>query len=990
MATEQDLQLEYEYAQAKAKAEAENNSKLESEIAARGPTNTSGSPDDRQVVSDEKYANSYQPGIQAMLGHNTVLEAKGLAKGVAKAGIGALQTANAVGHSIGAALGRGYDTVAPSVGLSPRDPARVKAAEEQADREQKMFQDVTPQETTEADKIMMPIGQIGAGIVAGGGVGKGVQAATAGLGKAGSYLAGGLAGGAVSASTMADQEGLVVRSDSPIGVGFNINPDDDAATQQTKKFMNQTLDNMALGVVGDGAYALGRKGIEVVKNIGGALKVWNKLPAIQQKAAEDVLSVYGQLGEHPTAEQQQKAAQEVIDLIDKYGEDTFNFGGQSAGLGGNNVKTLKKDTISSITAGLDDSIPEQAATKTKLEALRSSAKRGNAPKTQVQIEQPEKLLNEGLGDIQAVRGGNEAIEQTKSTLQQNALKEAEATNLPVQQAKENLAKQSADYTDVLKKDPTFGPAISEAESRGVKLNINELEQSKKTQIVEAIKDIRSADASVRNAAYDKVSETGVAYGPKLWSDAVEKAGDAIPDHIKKLIDQSDGTFGYLNNQVRPRLSDAITDLRKAKQPDYDTINKLMELRDNITEKQIDYIKKKAGGSATARLADEATQENIRYSNKYNQGVGRELKVNEKINSPKTAPIDFKEKGRRIVDSAISDPNRTESIEQMKSILGSEKEGLVSDTALLKATKDIQAGKGANFDKITSDLQQMAHNFSPEQQARIEKSIDDFKSKKISLDQLEAQIPDIQKASDQAKEAIFNEKFPTLFEKVSGKQIPKGRGYEVFKDAMNNKQDRVIDALVTEANKTGEIGGIQSAWAKLAEEKINASSKQVGQLDDNFIENGEKIFGKDSPEVKAVKALRDYSAKLEESLNKPGMEGISAKENQTKLVGAIKFIQTFVFGVLNPTAARINKITSNIAESYNSTSKSHQAIDNILSDNQQMREAMETLITKSKSQLSPAQYKQIVSAAAKFGLYKARQATGSGGPLNFQTDQALEK
>lgn len=997
MATEQDLQLEYEYAQAKAKAEAEQNQKMEMEINARGPTNTSGSPDDRQVINDQKrqeeYDNNYASGIEN-IPHNTILEAKGLAKGAANAVTGTLQTANAVGHSIGSALGRAYDAAAPSVGLSPRDPARVKAASEQADREQKALQDVQFKETTGPDKFFMPAGQIATNIALAGGVGGAVKgAATKALGtgaiaKTGGYLAGGLAGGATAAASFPSQEGLLVRSDGL--VGFDIKPDDDASTAQTKKFINQSLDNMALGAFGDVAYRSAGKVKEVVGNLYRSFADHNNLPAMQQKAAEDILSVYGQLGEHPTAAQQEKAAQEVIDLIDKNGIENYDFGGQSSGLPGNNVKQVKKDTISTITSGLNENDPLDRAVKTKMEALRASAKRGNAPQTQVQLEEPERVLQEGLGDIQAIRGGNAATEQTTRALQSRATQEATAEDAKVIAAKENLAKQSADYTDVLKKDTTFGPTISEAENRGVKLNIHELEQSKKTQIVEAVKDIRSADAAVRNAAYDKVSETGVAYGPKLWSDAVQKAGDAIPANIQKLIDESDGTFGYLNNEIRPRLSDQINELSKAKLPDYDTINKLKELRDNITEKQIDYIKKKAGGSAAARAADEATAENIRYSNKYNQGIGRELKVNEKVNNPRKMEIDFKEKGRDIVDSAINNPNRTESIGQLKGILGPEKEGLVADTALAKATQDITAGKGANIDKITSDLQKMSHNFGPEQRKRLEDTLTNFKNKKITLDQLEAEIPNIQKASDQAKEAIFNEKFPTLFEKVSGKQIPKGRGYEVFKDAMNSQQPRVIERLVEEANKSGDIGGIQSAWARLAEEKLTQNSKSVGKLEDNFIENGEKIFGKDAPEVTAVKQLRDYASKLEESLNKPGLQGLDHQENQKSLRSAISFVQTFVFGVLNPTAARVNKITSQLAEKYNSRDLSHIAIDNVLSDNQKMKQAMQILIDKNRNKLSPATWKQLTTAAARFGLYKARQATGADYNLNIQTDKALEK
>jgi len=983
MATEQELQLEYEYAQAKAKAEAEQNSAMEQEINARGPMNASGSPDDRQVISDEENANNYQSGIEN-IPHNTYLEARGLAKGVAHTGVGLARTAQAVGSTIGFGLGNVYDYAANHSGgyLTPRSEETIAAGHRNADESQKemaSWDEAIGGAKGTPEKIMMPIGQIGANIAFAGGAGAAVKnAIVPAVGKVAGYLGGALAGGAVAASSMPDQEGLIVRSDGP--VGFKINPDDDAATQQTKKFMNQSLDNMALGIVGDGAFALGKKGVEVVNNIRKSIFTnWNNLPAMKQQAAEDVLSVYGQLGEHPTAEQQRQAAQEVVDLIDQHGEKAYDFG---EGVG---TKTVKQDTISTINSGLDETNPEQLSVKTKMEALRSSAKRGNAPKTAVQLQEPERVLNEGLQEAQAARGGKAAIDQTRQALQERAQVAAASEDVPAQMAKNNLVKQSSDYTDVLRNDPTFSPIIKQAEDSGIKLDINKLENSKKSEIVQAVKDIRSADASVRNAAYDKISETGVPYGPKLWGDAVEKAKDYIPSNIESLIEKSDGTFGYLNNEIRPRLSETISAARKA--GDYETASALQELRDNITKSQIDYIKKKAGGSATARLVDEATAENIRYSEKYNQGIGRELKQNEKTFSPKTMPIDFEEKGRQIVDNAIGNPNRDKSIGQLKEILGPEKEGLVADTALVKATKDIQAGKGADFDKITDDLQKMGHNFGPEQQARLEGFLNDVKNKKMSLDDLEKEIPELEKASTIAKDKIFNDDFPTLFENVSGKQVPKGRGYEVFEDAMNAKQPRVIEKLVEQASKNPrDLEGLKTAWLKSAEGKISSNPKSIGELSENFVENGKKIFGDDSPEVKAVTGLRNEVEKLQQSLNRPGMEGLSATENQSKFRSAIAFLSTFAFGVLNPTAARVNKITSNLAESYNSTTKAHEAIDTILSDNKEMRDAMVNLINKSRNQLSPAQWKQLYAAGARIGLYNLR----SSKPLNIQTDTAISK
>jgi hypothetical protein len=991
MATDQELQLEYEYAQARAKADAERNAAAEAEIQANGPRNSSGSPDDRQVANDqvkqEEYDNNYVSGIEN-IPHNTMLEAKGLAKGVANAGIGVLQTANAVGHSIGSGLGRAYDAVAPSIGLSPRDPASVKAADDQASKEQKFFQDNTFQQTTGPDKFFMPAGQVAATVAAGGGIGGAVKEAAAPIvGKIGGYLAGAAAGGAAAASTFPQQEGLLVRSDG--FVGFGINPEDSPATQQTKKFLNQSIDNMMLGVVGDGAYALGKKGKEVVTNVIKSFTNHGSLSKIQQQAAEDVVAVFGQLGEHPTAEQQQQAAQQVIDLIDKNGTAVYDFG---EGVG---KKEVKRDTISSITNGMDQSDPIDRAIATRMEALRSSAKRGNAPKTAVQLQEPERVLNEGLQEAQAVRGGDTAIDQTKQVLQDRATQEAGVLDQGVQNAKDDLAQQSADYTDVIAKDPTFGPEVQKAKEGGIPLDINKKQREIKGTIVDKSKAALETDRNIRNAAYKAVADTGAPANMDEFMQIVEDNKSTLSPELQKIIEGADGSYGYLYNKVRNRLSKEIGDARTAGKP----VDGLYALKRDIDEGQIDWLTGKGGpfglpvepgsaddiGQIVKNAADNAKKVNTEYSAKWKDTIGDELRNN--FDKNRMAPGSLQEKGRDLVDAAISNPNRKESIENLRNILGPEGESLISDAALAKATQDITAGKGANFDQITDKLQQYANSFGPKQKARLEGFLSDLKAKKMSLEELGAKIPQLEKDAAAEKEAIFGERFPGLFENVGGKKLPKDRGYEVFEDAMNAKQPTQLKALIKQAQKNPEdMSGIQTAWLKSAEKKINSNPKSIGELDENFIDNGKLIFGEGSDEVKAITGLRDEVSKLQSSLNRPGMEGLSATENQSNLKSAISLVQTFIFGVLNPTAARVNKITSNLAKSYSSVDTSHQAIDNILSDNQEMRQAMVNLINKSKNRLSPATWKQLFTAGARLGLYELKPEKG----LNFQTNKALQK
>lgn len=958
--TEQEMQMQIEIAKARARAK----QSLEVEINANAPavqTKEQALPAQGHYVDEVLPEGT--PGFVRGAAHiaenmvNPTPLIKGVAKGVANTGIGALQTANAVGRSIGSSLGRAYDEYAPSVGLSPRDPESVKAASEQGDREQKMFQEAAFEPTTQEERVSIPAGQLAAGVAAGGGVGGALKAAAPrGLG----YLAGTTGAAVTTAASVPTQEGLFITSEDG-NIGFGINPEDDAATQQTKKFMNQSIDNLMMGVAGDAATVVGKKGFEVARSIVRGVKDWRSQSAIQQEAIEDVLSIYNNLGQNPTKAEKIAALEKAQKVVSEKGLDTYDFG---EGVG---KKTVKKDTISTLTSDLDPNDPVDRAIQTRLESLRASAKRGNAPKTAVALEQPEKVLNQGIAEAQAVRGGDTAIEQTRQNLQDRASVAASETDVPVQMAKDDLAAQQADYSGVIEKDPTFGPAIQKSKGGGIPLDINETERALKGKIVTKAGAAQEADKAVRDAAYKAVAETNAPAQMDEFGAAFEKVKDQLPPDIQQLVENADGSYGYLYNQIRPRLSDHIGQAYKNNKD----ASALMYLKRNIDEDQMSWLASN-GDTVTMDRAKKAAEANKVYSAKWNDTIGKELRINK--NNNKFSPGTLQEQGRDIVDRSISNPNKKESVDNLKNILGGD-EGLVADTALAKATKDIQAGKGADFEKITSDLQQMANSFGPKEKARLEGFLTDVKTKKMSLDELEKKIPELQKVADAEKEEIFTERFPTLFKQATnGTYRPKGNGYDIFQNAMKEEQPETIKAIIKQAKKTpGDMEGLQTAWLKSTAARLDKNSKEVGKLPDQFVEYGKLLFG-DGPEVDAVVALRNRADELEQSLNKPGLGGISATVNQKNLKNAITLVQTWVFGVLNPRAARIRTITNNLSEAYNSTDISHKAIDNVLADNEIIKKGIAEAIRKAKSEMSPAEWDYVRKTAGQLGLYSLREQT----------------
>ena len=137
------------------------------------------------------------------------------------------------------------------------------------------------------------------------------------------------------------------------------------------------------------------------------------------------------------------------------------------------------------------------------------------------------------------------------------------------------------------------------------------------------------DKKARDDAYDAIPPNTPA-DMDSFNKIYEETKDFLPTDIQKLVEANDGSFRYLNKEVRPKLSAIITDA-------YNNNNSLLaekvrKLRDNITNDQFANLTEH-GNEVTIKAAKDANTENLKYVDKYNDGIGKDLRINEKINRP---------------------------------------------------------------------------------------------------------------------------------------------------------------------------------------------------------------------------------------------------------------------------------------------------------------------------------------------------------------------
>ena len=804
---------------------------------------------------------------------------------------------------------------------------------------------------TTFDKLGIGTGEAAPGLIAGSRAASGVITGLAGpvtaetslLGKT-ARAGGEFVGAELGAAVGADKDSGTPVSDA-FGTSTQLDPKGDFNDEHLKKSLNMAADAVITGALA------GAAGGAAAKSIGYAAGVVKKIfkmadpNAMGDEMTKLIVDRFIKLPPNATHDETMAAYRDVYNMIEQGKNQTVQLGDSDVA-----DAVVDPDTISLFLQKLNPKNPEDRAIMKSLESLRTSSLKGGSPRLETTLDRPKDEFGRVLDDIHQTRGGDDAIDQTKTAIQQSGRAEAEAAKIPSQTATQDLADANADLHNTLRSDETFGPKFREADQAGVRLNINDESLAKQTELLQKVKSQRALDKKTRDDAYHSIPDATPANMDE-WNAAVEKAGD-LPEEIQSAINNADGSFKYLNNEVRPKLSAAITNEYQAKIPDMNKINRLKGLRDNITDDQVAYLTEH-GNEQTIAAAKNANKANIDYSADYNQGVGKELRINEMVNRPKTQPIDFIEKGRTVILKTIKDPNRKESMTQLFKIAKPENEGLIGDIALAESLKDITADN-ADIGKITTSLQQMSNAFPERQKLRIEGFLTDVRDKKKGIDYLKNKVVELEKESSLAQARIYSDHLGDFFKKNSAGEwddLPNGNA--IFEKLLKDPQAGTkLDDIITRIDSDPAAKkGLQAAWAESAKNTTLSNNVDIPEMQKHLVDYGNKIF-KDTPlVVPALLELNQRAGTIATASKARQAGGLDFSKYKTEGTYGINQALTMVFGILNPTAAKIRTVSSDLLRTYDPTDKARVVADGILANADEFNKVLERIIAKKSTQLS---------------------------------------
>jgi hypothetical protein len=857
-----------------------------------------------------------------------------------------------------------------------------------------------------------PAAELGASVY--GGVKTGVAVAKTIAGKTPGIVRKGVAGlGGLAAGETATVAGMDKETDplvsGPEGSFANLptllepaKPTDDPATAKMKKTAILAQDAVLTGAVAGGASQVA--GIAVpyaLKVFRRAFLDYNNLDAIQKNFVGTIMDRVAKVPDGATTEEVQAAYQDVIDYVNQNNEILISFGKP-----GVDDIVAQQDTITTLLQKLDPNDPKDMLVKQELEALRASALGGNqSPRLKGALEAPKDILDNRINQLDEASGGVKAIEQTQEALAQSGKAEMAGARVPEDIVRGELDEANQVVDKTLRDDPYFGPRLSKAEQSGVKLDVNEESRDLQTKAVEVIKDKDMASKKSVVDDYKKVADSGseadTAGFNTLRTEVQDNLSPTNKKHLDGLLEKSDGTFGYLYTKVRPEIGkmlDGASGLEK---------DALLRLKQDIDGNQMDFVASGIDeygiGTRTAQEAKDAKANFIRDKRTWDDGVSGEMRAN-RLDNPPYDPAhperpsrqrDFSEKGRSTLMNAIKDPNRRESIQALRGAIGIKNSPLIDDVIVAEAAKDaidkLAKRKGniadLELDEIAKPLQDMGAHLSGVAKGRLEKLVTNMRDGKITAEKLRTELKTIQKVGDEAEERVYQDYLGDFVEKHSDGFIKKGDPEAVMKSLMHKEDSTNKIGNIIKAVKGDEVAqqGLEAAWARQARVLMN-SSKDVNEFPEHFVKYGKQIFGDNSAVVEGFQQL-NQRARTISNANKVRMGGgLPYAKNKTEATGAVNQIITFVFGVLNPTAAKIRTISGDVLRNSTAGDKARLAGDLILANGKDFAKIAQELTNAKAKVLSPQQKKMVYKWITKMGIY----GDGDEMPdLGTQTNEAFD-
>lgn len=738
---------------------------------------------------------------------------------------------------------------------------------------------------------------------------------------------------------------------------------------------------------------------------GAPLKTFLGKGSQEEHVVRDMIGSINRITDSSTAEEVHRITLETAEKAKKFAELRIN----NPVDGGEIV--VPRDTMGALEKGTDVADTEAIA---NIRGHRTAIRGKGATQTEAVLGKPAEAVEDFATTLDRTAGGSQAVDETMKNIQTSGAEEVRKASDDILPAQGAVGKAEKGIDQLISENPTFGPQLKKAKESGVDFDVKKASIDKKTEIVKNIDDADEASKSRVRAAFNAIPDSAPA-DTESWANVVESASGSIDAPLKKIIDGADGSFKYLYNTVRPKLSSAISSARASK--DFGKMEDLMALRDNIDQEQLMSLKLKGslGGDEVAteagKRATEAMETYKKEMDTWGQGAAEEFRANAEQNKRFRGETTFPEQGRQIVESAMS-PNRRESTKQMMDILatpeGKNSAHLVKDVAIgdaLVGVSDKLATKGGKLsdidvEEISKPLREVAGAFTGKEAKEINDFLTNLRNGKWDKTALEKQLADKIELAKKAESEILDNELGKFFEKVGETRKGKTNGQAVFEQIFNEPEGPAkIKELIKRARQGDSANpladaGLKAAWSKYFKDQVFRTGKSPsgsplvnentyeGVVDaikrpgekgtKTLLELGDEIF-KDTPEVMvATKKLLEEAGDLSlaQSQRSIPLADTAAIDKQAR--EATGLLITLWRGSLDRLGARIRATTGRAITTMSKNAQVTKIMDEMYADPKKFSEIAKQVAQKDSKKLDQATKDAVWKFGVRAGIYSGDQ------------------
>jgi hypothetical protein len=734
-----------------------------------------------------------------------------------------------------------------------------------------------------------------------------------------------------------------------LGNLVGVNPDDPEGMKVLKQKANVLNESLLIGL---GIGAVAKPVVESSKYfynmVPRAAKDWHNLDAHKKQFVSDLLGISG------------KSPEELVDFIKQHKEQVIELNDTLV-----KDSVVKRDTISAILKGLDPNDPNNAIAIELFEGLRSSTLKGGSGNLTQKLNAPYNELKKKTEEVFNTRGGEKGMDEALPEIQGMADAQVKPSQDAITVGKENVAKAERGIESELSNNPVLKDLRDTTTGSDVNIDFDAAKDTASEAMQSKISKVSKEITIEKNRLYDAISPTAPV-NAQMVDDAVAQLEIELPDLIKERLELGKSSYKNLRTFAKTDLEKLRQTLRK--ENEWGQADQIAWLQNRLVDDQVEWLataSRNPDGKFKALRPDvaEAAQKADDYMKKMvvpllrDNKPMREMQQNTWYQSGST---DATVANRKILEGVIGDRQSREYTTKIATALGDDKK-LMRDYVYANAAKELRTELNASG-KLSSEavtrLSTKFNEFIPALKASDPNAVDGLNkllttmrdanfNKKELVDQLDA----LEEAGRKAEHKAYGEEFNQFFSKSVDGYKRNTNSFDSMVKLLREGESKETIAKILKSDNEVAKKGLQAAYAQAAKDNY-LKGDFPPSLERNFLENGKQVFeGTTIPQ--ALESLAN-TAREAAGANKTRMiKGFDLKGPQNNMQIAVNTVTTWVFGVLNPTAARIRTVSGDFMKKHDSWGKAKLAADIILANPDEFVKIAESMAKKDANKIDPA-------------------------------------